>query len=95
MICKVIAYKDTKLNVFTNPFFVGNIEASEIIEQVRRMCANPQMPSVYFEYDLYLLGEYDDKLGKFNTKEPEFLVSLGDFKHLAAKKEEEHVEVVG
>ena len=45
MIMKVIAYKDIKLNVFTQPFFVGNIGKEEVIEQVRRMCANPSMPS--------------------------------------------------
>lgn len=92
MIMKVIAYKDIKLNVFTQPFFVGNIDKEEVIEQVRRMCANPSMPSQYFDYDLYLLGEYDDKIGHFNCIDPEFLVSLGDFRHLAVAKEEAKVE---
>lgn len=89
---KIVAYKDTKLNIFTQPIFTGNLDNSEIIESTRRMCANPQLPSSYFEYDLYLLGEFDDKVGKFETIEPEFLVSLGDFRHLAPAKEAEKVQ---
>lgn len=95
MILKVVAYKDTKLNCFTNPFYLGNISNEEIIETARRMCTNPQLPSVYLEYDLYLLGEFDDKVGKFKVCDPEFLVSMADFKHLAPVKEEEKVDVVG
>ena len=91
MIQKVVSYKDVKLGVFSNPLYVGNSSKEDIIENVRRMCSNPQLPKVYFEYDLYLLGEFDDKLGKFNSIEPEFLVSLGDYKHLSAEKVEADV----
>ena len=95
MIMKVLAYRDTKLNIYTQPFFLdGDRKPEEIIEITRRMCANPQMPKVYFEYDLYIIGQYDDKIGQLLPKEPEFLVSLGDFKHLAAEKEEVNVDVV-
>lgn len=95
MMMKVLAYKDTKLNVFTSPSFIdGDRSNEDLIETTRRMCANPQLPITYFEYDLYLLGTYDDKQGIFDVHDPEFLVSLGDFKHLAAKKEEK-VDVVG
>ena len=97
MILKICAYKDTKLNVFTNPFYLGNISNEEIIETARRMCANPQLPAVYFDYDLYILGEFDDKTGRFKTEDPEYLVSMADYKHLASKVEEkvEKVDVVG
>ena len=91
---RVLAYKDTKLNVFTNPFYVADASNEDVIENTRRMCANPSMPVSYFEYDLYSLGSYDDKLGKFDVSEPEFLVSLGDYKHLAAEKVDK-VDVVG
>lgn len=87
MICKVICYKDVKLGVFSHPIFVGNLSKEEIIEDTRRMCANPQMPSVYFDYDVYFLGEFDDKLGTFKTTDPEFLVSIADFKHLRSVEE--------
>lgn len=92
---KIIAYKDTKLNIFTQPSYVDGERSNEdLIETTRRMCANPKLPRTYFEYDLYCLGTYDDKTGTFDAKEPEFLVSLGDYKHLAAS-EEEKVDVVG
>lgn len=91
---KIVAYKDNKLNVFTNPFFLGNSSNEDIIENTRRMCANPKLPKVYYDYDLYCLGEYDDKTGHFDTKDPEFLVSLGDFRHLEAIDEVEKVDVV-
>lgn len=91
MMMKVVAYKDNKLNIFTQPFYLdGNRENADIVEVTRRMCTNPQMPAVYFEYDLYLLGTFDDKLGVFTCGAPEFLCSLADFKHLAPEK----VEVV-
>ena len=91
---KILAYKDTKLNVFTQPFYMdGERKNEEVIEIIRRMCANPELPAKYFEFDLYDLGLFDDKVGTFEVKVPEFLVSLGDFKHLAAK--EEKVDVVG
>lgn len=83
MIMKVLAYKDTKLNIFTQPFYLdGSLQREDLIETIRRMCAAPGVPAVFFEYDAYVLGEYDDKLGIFQNCSPEFLVSLGDFKHL-------------
>lgn len=87
MIMKVIAYKDTKLNVFSQPVCISSSSTEEIIENVRRMCANPEFPSSYFEYDLYFLGEFDDKTGSFKVSKPDFLVSLADFRHLASKVE--------
>ena len=88
MIMKLIAYKDIKLNVFTAPLAVKNDSKEDLIENVRRMCADPNLPKNYFEYDLYVLGEYDDKTGAFKVIAPEFLVSLGDYRHLAAEKVE-------
>lgn len=83
----VLSYKDTKLNVFSQPMFQPEASREDIIEGIRRMCAG-QVPARFFEYDLYLLGIFDDKIAKFETIEPEFLVSLADFKHLAEPKEE-------
>lgn len=85
---QVLSYKDNKLNIFTQPFYLdGSRTQEEIIEVMRRMCANPQMPVVYFEYDLYKLGIFDDKTGVFECASPEFMVSLADFKHLRPVEE--------
>ena len=93
---KVVAYKDTKLNIFTQPMYLdGSASDSDIIEMTRRMCANPSFNKSMFEYDLYSLGLFDDKLGKFEVHDPEFLVSLADFRHLASEEKAEKVDVVG
>lgn len=97
MIMKVLAYKDTKLNIFTAPVYMDGSKSNEdIIESARRMCADENVPLVYFRYDLYLLGSYDDKIGKIVSQEPEFLVSLADYKHLASDRFEkvDKVDVV-
>lgn len=90
---KMICYKDNKLNIFTQPVFIDGSKSNEdIVEMTRRMCASGDMPSYYFEYDLYECGIFDDKVCSFEVKAPEFLVSLGDFRHLRpvedVKKEE-------
>ena len=94
MIQKMIVYKDTKLGVYTKPMFIeGDRSREDIIEMTRRMCANPNLDKAMLEYDLYEIGEYDDKICKITSHEPLFLVSLGDFRHLAS--EPEKVDVVG
>ena len=83
MTLKLVAYKDTKLNIFTHPiFFDGDRKNEEIIELFRRMCVDPELPLTYFDYDIYELGSFDDKTGQFETHDPEFLVSLADYKYL-------------
>lgn len=95
MIVKVIAYKDLKLNIYTSPIYLdGDSSIEEIVEKTRRMCANPKLPVEYFDYDLYLLGTFDDKTGLFKTEAPEFLCSLADYKHLRAVQEEVKQDVV-
>lgn len=90
MIMKLISYRDPKLGVFSNPIFEKNITDEEIKESARRMCANAECPKRIFEYDLYVLGTFDDKTGKYETYEPKFLVSLSEFSHL--KEVEENAE---
>lgn len=79
----VCGHYDKKLNVYTSPFTLPICSDEDLIEQTRRMCVNPQVPSAYFEYDLYKFGIYDDKLGEFELEsKPVFICSLADFKHL-------------
>lgn len=90
---KMLCYKDNKLGIFTQPVFIDGSQSQEdIVEMTRRMCASGTLPSYYFEYDLYEVGLFDDKICEFKTNSPEFLVSLSDFKHLMpvpeVKKEE-------
>lgn len=89
MIMKIICLYDKKLGIFTAPSTEKDLENADIIEGYRRMCANPQMPSQYFDYDVYLMGKFDDKTGEFITGKPEFLVSLGDYRHLKEEVKED------
>lgn len=85
---KLISMYDKKLGVYSNPSYERDVSNEDLIEGYRRMCANPKLPVGYFDFDVYILGYYDDKTGEFDTHKPEFLVALGDFRHLAAVKEE-------
>ena len=89
MIMKLVAYYDKKLGVYTAPISMNDFAVEDLIEQTRRLCANPKVPENYFDMDLYILGTFDDKLGSIvvNSK-PEFVVSLNDFRYL--KEEQAH-----
>lgn len=90
----MLSYFDKKLGVYSSPATIQEKADDVIIEETRRMCANPQMPKVYFEYDLYKVGVFDDKVGEIKAFEkPVFLVSLNDFIHLASEGEKEDVKV--
>lgn len=80
----LLSYYDKKLGVYSAPTTIQDKDDDVIIEETRRMCANPQMPKIYFEYDLYKVGSFDDKVGVIEKLDkPVFLVSLSDFRHLA------------
>lgn len=87
---KLVAYYDKKLGVYTQPIAMQDVSVEDMIEQVRRMCANPGIKENLFDNDLYVLGSYDDKLASFELlAKPEFIVSLGDFRYL---QERDHGE---
>lgn len=92
MTLKIVSYKDTKLNVFSHPImFNGDLSDEDIIETFRRMCSSPDFPKAQFEFDIYVLGSFDDKSGQFTTFSPQYLCSLGDFKHLASDEVKDNV----
>lgn len=89
MISKLVAYYDKKLGVYTQPISMPNTSNEDLIEQTRRMCANPKVPDAYFDYELYCLGSYDDKRAELIILDkPEFIVSLADFR--IYKEEAQH-----
>ena len=86
----LLSYFDKKLGVYSTPHAVHDVEDDVIIEEIRRMCANPKLPKVYLEYDLYRIGDFDDKTGEIKVCEkPVFLVSLNDFRSLASEDVED------
>lgn len=86
---RLLCYRDSKLGVFGTPFSERDCSNEDLIETVRRMAANPEIPSHYFEYELYSLGSYDDKNGSITPIIPEFIVSFGEFKSYRTEKKEE------
>lgn len=88
----LLSYYDKKLGIYGLPEArpVPLDGDADFVEQTRRMCANPKMPKIFFEYDLYKIGEYDDKIGSIIVEEkPVFLVSLNDYRYLATEDEED------
>lgn len=89
MILKVVSYFDKKLGVYSNPIFLRNDSNEDIQENYRRMLASPKVPAEYQDFDVYILGTYEDKRAKFELlDQPEYLLSMAD---LMIKKETEDV----
>ena len=89
MIMKLIGYFDKKLGVYSSPISMNDFDTEDLIEQTRRMCANPKVPEAYFDYDLYVFGTFDDKRGEIKVfDKPEFVVSLNDFRNLREQVKE-------
>ena len=79
MILKVVSYYDKKLGVYSNPIFLRNDSNEDIQENYRRMLASPKVPAEYRDYDVYILGTYEDKRAEFKLSEkPEYLLSMAD-----------------
>lgn len=89
MILKVVAYFDKKLGVYSNPIFLRNDSNEDIQENYRRMLASSKVPAEYRDYDVYILGSYEDKRAEFKVCEkPEYLLSMADFMSSEEVKED-------
>lgn len=89
MIQTLLAYYDPRLGVYTTPITIQYERVEDVLEVVRRMCAAPQIDPNMFEYDLYYLGTYDDKVAEFKLDvKPVFLAHLGDFRIKEKEKDE-------
>lgn len=81
MIKMVLGYYDKRIGCYISPQFQEQVSIEDLIEDVRRMTYAPNFRVEMFDYDLYLLGTFDDKLGSFDLKaKPDFIVSLDDFR---------------
>lgn len=89
MILKVVSYFDKKLGVYSNPIFLRNDSNEDLQENYRRMLASPKVPEEYRDYDVYILGTYEDKRAKFEIlDQPEFLLAMSDFMSQKEVKED-------
>jgi len=63
----VVSVKDRASDVFNRPFFVPhrNIAVRDFTDEVNRVAADNQLNKHPDDFDLYLLGTFDDSTGAF------------------------------
>jgi len=80
MILFVVCVKDRAADVFNRPFFVPhrNVAIRDFTDEVNRVAVDNQLNKHPDDFDLYLLGEFDDSKGAFVNNEPQVLVRAKD-----------------
>jgi hypothetical protein len=80
MILFVVSVKDRAADVFNRPFFVPhrNVAIRDFTDEVNRVAGDNQLNKHPDDFDLYLLGEFDDSSGSFINNEPQVLVRAKD-----------------
>lgn len=69
---KVLAVRDRAIDAFGQPFFSVSVGGAirGFSDEVNRAGENNQLNKHPEDFDLYLLGEFDDATGKFETQDP-------------------------
>ncbi len=81
MLQYVISCKDRAADVFNRPFFVPhrNVAIRDFTDEVNRKADDNQLSNHPDDFDLYLLGQFDDNTGKFiQLEDPVVLVRAKD-----------------
>lgn len=77
MLLFVVSVKDRASDVFSRPFFVPhrNVAVRDFTDEVNRSASDNQLNKHPDDFDLYLLGQFDDASGAFiRAGEPVVLV---------------------
>ena len=76
----VVSVKDRAADVFNRPFFVPhrNVAIRDFTDEVNRVAADNQLNKHPDDFDLYLLGEFDDNKGEFFNTTSQVLVRAKD-----------------
>ncbi len=77
----VVSVKDRAADVFNRPFFVPhrNVAVRDFTDEVNRSAADNPLNKHPDDFDLYLLGSFDDNAGIFSMEEqPVVLVRAKD-----------------
>lgn len=66
---KVLAVRDRAIDAFGQPFFTNSTGGAirSFGDEINRADPNNQLNKHPEDFDLYLLGEWDDATGKFDT----------------------------
>ena len=75
-----VSVKDRASNVFNRPFFVPhrNVAIRDFTDEVNRSAVDNQLNKHPDDFDLYLLGEFNDNTGEFVMESPQVLVRAKD-----------------
>lgn len=76
----VVSVKDRAADVFNRPFFVPhrNVAIRDFTDEVNRSAVDNQLNKHPDDFDLYLLGEFNDNTGEFVMETPQVLVRAKD-----------------
>jgi len=76
----VVCVKDRAAEVFNRPFFVPhrNVAIRDFTDEVNRAAVDNQLNKHPDDFDLYLLGEFNDNTGEFSISTPQVLVRAKD-----------------
>jgi len=75
----IVSVKDRAADVFNRPFFVPhrNVAIRDFTDEVNRSAADNQLNKHPDDFDLYLLGQFDDNSGTFTTEEAPLVLVRG------------------
>ena len=67
MLQYIVSVKDRAAEVFTRPFFVPhrNVAVRDFTDEINRAAADNPLNKHPDDFDLYLLGQFDDTVGSF------------------------------
>lgn len=69
---KVLAVRDRAIDAYGQPFFSSSVGGAvrSFSDEVNRAGENNQLNKHPEDFDLFLLGEFDDNTGEFDTTRP-------------------------
>lgn len=75
----IVSVKDRAAEVFNRPFFVPhrNVAIRDFTDEVNRSAADNQLNKHPDDFDLYLLGQFDDNSGTFTAEEAPMVLVRG------------------
>lgn len=79
---KIMSVRDRAADVFGQPFFVAAVGVGirGFKDEINNASNGNQLFKHPEDFDLYLLGEFDDSTGEFDVKRPEMVVVGKDCK---------------
>lgn len=80
---KILAIRDRAIDSFAQPFFSASVGAAvrSFSDEINRAHENNQLNKHPEDFDLYMLGEFDDSAGEFHCSKPS-QVAVGKDLHI-------------